>query len=150
MSIFSKKVIRNTEFEPYLVRYALNTPLFGIKLHHILRSDEERDLHDHPWSFLSIILAGGYREITPRAGQPRGKVEKVTFLGRSREMTWRWYGPGSILWRPAPWLHRLDLPPDTTAWTLVITGPRRREWGFHTVCGWIPWPRYAQAKQEGC
>lgn len=35
-----------------------------IYLHKFMRSDEDRALHDHPWSFLSIILRGGYFEIS--------------------------------------------------------------------------------------
>jgi hypothetical protein len=130
-----RQVITSEAGDPYLIRWAFNTPLGGIKLHHILRSDEDRDLHDHPWSFLSIILAGGYWEWT----QPAGGV-----------MLRRWYGPGSILWRPCPSIHRLELPAGKTAWTLVFTGPKRREWGFHTVCGFIPWFHYVAAKEEGC
>jgi hypothetical protein len=59
-----KQIIRSDDGQPYLIRWAINTPLLGIKLHHILRSDEDRDLHDHPWSFLSVILWGGYWEHT--------------------------------------------------------------------------------------
>ena len=37
---------------------------FTVKLHRFLRSDPARDLHDHPWDFVSIILWGGYYEET--------------------------------------------------------------------------------------
>lgn len=82
--------------------------------------------HDHPWSFLTLILAGGYREHTPRG---------VTF-----------HGPGELLHRPTPWLHRLEL--DRPAWTLVFVGPRKRRWGFQTVTGWVHWKDFLRAK--GC
>lgn len=144
MRWLKKQIIRNEAGDPYLVRWAINLPWFGIKLHHILRSDEDRDCHDHPWSFLSIILLGGYWEHRP--------VRMVGEMGdeASRETTRRWHGPGSVLWRPAPSVHRLELPVERTAWSLVFTGPKRREWGFHTICGWIPWTRYWRAKEEGC
>ena len=132
-----KTVIRSAAGEPYLVRWSISTILGSIKLHHILRSDEDRDCHDHPWSFLSIILRGGYWEHTPVSTG-------------ARFTTRRWYGPGRVLWRPAPSIHRLELPPGRTAWTLIFTGPRIREWGFHTICGFIPWMRYEQAKEDGC
>jgi len=38
-----------------------------IYLHHILRSDKDRHLHDHPWDYSSIILKGGYFETRGRA-----------------------------------------------------------------------------------
>jgi hypothetical protein len=41
--------------------------LFNIYLHHFLKSDYDRALHDHPWASLSIILKGEYTEHTPKA-----------------------------------------------------------------------------------
>jgi hypothetical protein len=31
-----------------------------------------------------------------------------------------------------------------------LTGPKRREWGFRTICGWISSSSYWAAKREGC
>ena len=40
-------------------------------------------------------------------------------------------------------VHRLILKPGQSAWTLVYTGPKYREWGFHDLeLGWVPWRRY--------
>jgi hypothetical protein len=190
LGFLKKQTIRNDAGEAYLVRRAINTPLGGIKLHHILRSDEDRDCHDHPWSFLSIILAGGYFEHRPdirqgwvgghgvlpgtgcehcrhgmyryvnrhgvpfhtasRFGPWAGPYVRVPCPVRVAETVRTWHGPLSILWRPAPSVHRLELLEGKTAWSLVFTGPKRREWGFHTVCGFIPWFRYWDAKAEGC
>ena len=123
----SPQVIRNCDGDPYLIRWRLIwTRRFSLYLHHILRSDEDRSHHDHPWSFTTLILAGGYREHTPRS---------VTF-----------HGPGELLHRPAPWLHRLEL--DRPAWTLVFVGPRKRRWGFQTPTGWVWWKNFLKAK--GC
>jgi hypothetical protein len=93
------QVIRNCAGDPYLIRWRLIwTRWFSLYLHHILRSDEDRELHDHPWSFLTVILTAGYTELTPR-----GKA---------------FHPPGSILHRPAPWPHRLIL--SRPVWTLVL------------------------------
>lgn len=123
---FRKTILRikNEEGPIYLIRYSLlTTPWFAIKLHKILLSDDDC-MHDHPWSFISIILKGGYYEFTPnRHG-------------------W-FYGPGSILWRPQPWIHRLevnDLYGPTIS--LVITFKKVRIWGFITPKGWKPWYEY--------
>lgn len=147
MSLLKKQIIRREDGTPYLIRRAINTPIGGIKLHHILGSDEERDLHDHPWSFLSIILSGGYWEHRPCDDWNCGCAYRPL---RQRVVVRRWHGLGSVLWRPAPSPHRLELPEGRTAWTLVFTGPKKREWGFHTICGFIPWTSYWQAKREGC
>lgn len=55
---------------PLMIRYKLlHTPWFGLYFHRIMRSDMGRHFHDHPWSFLSLILRGGYTEHTPRGSE---------------------------------------------------------------------------------
>ena len=116
------RVICTPEGEPYLVRFTV-LKLFGwrLKLHVFVRGDEDRCLHDHPWGFWTLILFGGYHEET-REGV-------------------KWRRPGSLLYRPAEWSHRVILG-DTPACTLVLMGPRRRSWGFLTRNGWVHWRDY--------
>jgi|SRR5579859_6280632 len=124
---FPRRVIGAERGSPLLIRYfLLRSAILGIYLHKLCRSDEDRALHDHPWTFVSIILTGGYIEHTPD-GQRR-------------------YWPGAILYRPAEWQHRLEL--DRPAWTLVFRFRRRREWGFHCPGGWVHWLTFDQ--QGGC
>jgi hypothetical protein len=54
----------------------------------------------------------------------------------------QWYGAGTILFRRANSLHRLEIPINATeeTWTLFITGKKVREWGFLSKEGWI-WHR---------
>jgi len=112
-----------THINDYMERWWLipyNRFGFAVRLHHILRSDDDRAFHDHPWPYLTIILRGGYTEVKPmfdRSG---------LYLGEAR----RWFGPGSIIARRARSWHRLEVPPGETAWTLFITGPQRQRWGF--------------------
>jgi hypothetical protein len=146
MPFYKKQVIHSEAGDPYLVRWSLDFGAFTVKLHHILRSDEDRDMHDHPWSFVSVILWGGYWEHRPDPWAHESEAGAA-----ARHVSYRrWFGPGSVLRRPAPSIHRLELPLGKTAWSLVFTGRRLREWGFHTVCGWIPWRQYNDAKEEGC
>lgn len=120
----------------YMHRWILETPWFTIRLHHILRSDEDRALHDHPWDFVSLILWGGYTEVT-QWYSPKG-VDGLS--GPRYDYFYRRFGPGNIIRRKASDLHRLELPEGKTAWTLVFTGPTLRSWGFHIPFeGWIPW-----------
>lgn len=110
---------------------------FNIYYHVVLRSDDDRALHDHPFWSLSIVLEGGYYEHTILAGGIHKKV---------------WRGPGSIVFRPSGrFAHRLELMtypwpdplvPDEwstkSAKTIFITGPVLRRWGFHDARhGWI-------------
>ena len=112
---------------PLLIRYILfRCEAWGLYLHHLLRSDDDRALHDHPWPFVSIVLRGGYFEIHDQ-----------TVSGRKIEA---WRKPGSVLLRPAEWRHRVVLR--EPAWTLVIVGRRCRRWGFFAHRGWFWWRNY--------
>lgn len=68
--------------EPYLERYYLflkdrgeKFP-FNIFLHKFLKSDPD-DVHDHPWSYFTIILKGGYYEWTPVFDKNGKKVAEL-------------------------------------------------------------------------
>jgi hypothetical protein len=120
---------------PYLLRWWLlpRNHLFNVYLHHIKRDDDDRALHDHPWWNISIILKGGYDEITP--------------TGRKLRRA------GSVVFRRATTAHRLALPVInggiTYCWSLFITGPRIREWGFHCPQGWRVWHEFVDSKKRG-
>lgn len=112
--------------EGYMERYWLfpyGSLPFGIaiRVHHILRSDTDRHLHDHPFNFISIVLRGGYFE--ERLARSYGDVE----LRRKK-----WRGPGSIAFRRATDFHKLTLPvrADRSCWTLFISFRARQPWGF--------------------
>lgn len=133
----------------YLTRWVLWGKREGsgrkVFLHLFHRGDAEPYLHDHPWPFTSIILWGGYWEYTPTP------PDEVPGVG---PQTGRWYGPGSILRRPAEWKHRVELPAGKRCWTLVFIGLKVRSWGFWCpVKGWIPWREHAaniDAGKPGC
>jgi hypothetical protein len=100
-----------------------------IYFHHIIRSDYDRAMHDHPWPFTSLILWGGYLE-HQEAYERAGALGWYSWKTRRR--------PGNIVRHKATDLHRLELT--RPAWTLVFTGEREREWGFRTPDkGWVPW-----------
>lgn len=115
---------------PYLLRWWLlpRNRWFNIYLHKILRDDDDRALHDHPWSSVSIVLRGSYREVTP-SGTRR-------------------YEAGSVIFRTATLPHRLEVV-DGPVWTLFITGRRIREWGFHCPRGWVPWKQFVAPHDSG-
>jgi len=127
---FEKRVINGCRNpQPLITRYKLlKTRIGNLYVHRFHRSDEDRELHDHPWFFISLILVGGYVEETKT-----GKRMKV---------------PGMILFRPARWAHRTELVGGRECWTLVWTFPRSREWGFHCDEGWKPHGDYHRA--AGC
>jgi hypothetical protein len=129
------RVIRDDCGNPYLVRLSL-FELFGfaLKLHVILRSDRDRELHDHPWTFVTWMICGGYWEYTPTNPQ-------WPALAQQRS----WVKPGALRVCRAPYPHRLELI--NPAVTLVLMFPKFREWGFYKSTGWVPWTAY-QSDQE--
>lgn len=127
---------------PYLVRYYLflrerkKFP-FNITLHKILKSDEPT-LHDHPWSYATLILKGGYWEWIPNdTGVPVGV----------------WRGPGHFRIRKPDDLHWLELEQDEhgkeiPCWSLFFMGPKKKEWGFLKDQKWIHNETYLAEKYK--
>ena len=121
------------DHEPYLERYYLflkereNFP-FNVFIHRFLKSDPD-DLHDHPWEFRTIILAGGYWE--------------------HREKGIYWRGPGSYIYAPINTFHRVELDKNIPyCWTLFIPGKRVKDWGFDTEKGWVQHEQYLMEKKK--
>lgn len=112
----------------YLYRWTLLRlgRFLAVYLHHFVGNDWSRDMHDHPKRFITIGLKGRYREETP-AGSP--------FTGTKLHD----YRAPWIRTFPAEHRHRI-LARD--CWTLVIVGPKEREWGFWHQGRFIPWFAY--------
>lgn len=107
----------------------------GLYVHRFHRSDEDRELHNHPWQWaLSLVLAGGY-------------VEERRIEGGA--IRTRVVGPGSLNYITADTFHRVDLI-DEDAWTLFLVGPRVGSWGFwDRVSGaFIPWREFLERKRR--
>lgn len=136
------------EGDCYMERWILRTPWGDMRLHHILRSDNDRALHDHPFDFTSIMLWGSYREWLETETERESPVSvQVLFNGIAADHTTlsceegTWHYAPCILRRKAETLHRLELT--APVWTLVFTEPIRRTWGFKTLLhGWIAGDNY--------
>lgn len=132
-SLFGFTIQRKPDFiignPPYMLRWYIipRNKWFNIYLHKIVKSDDDRALHDHPWWSASFTLQGSCKEYTKRG-------------------TCRTIRKGMVTFRSAEFAHRLELI--ETCWTLFITGPKLRHWGFHCPTGWIPWETFE--KQDGC
>ena len=136
-AFFEKFVISRRPGEPYLTRWRLiHTPWFGILLHKIDGPDPDQDPHDHPWNFISIVLRGGYTEqltaLIPLSSTKR--IRATTF------QSWNWL---SVHKMPLGKYHKIVTLHKKPTWTLILTGPRKREWGFLTQDnGHIMWKTY--------
>jgi hypothetical protein len=118
--------------DPYLLRWFVipRNRIFNIYLHKFIRSDDDRALHDHPWTNLSILLRGCYVEHTIASGGCNVAIKRVAGEWKLRLL--------------GTFAHRLELV-DGPCWTLFITGPRYRAWGFHCPdSGWVHWEDFTK------
>lgn len=142
--------------DPYLLRWWVwkRNRWLNLYLHRVLRSDDDRALHDHPWINMSYIVDGGYNEVTPPVWSDMPPQRK-------------WRGKGQFKFRLPTAQHRLELINDTIAtrtkdgkWgrprlvprealTLFLTGPRVRTWGFQCPKGWVKWFDFTKKTPEG-
>jgi hypothetical protein len=124
---------------PYLHRWHVipRNPHANEYLHVQVASDPERPLHDHPWDNQSVILSGGYIEIT----QPYPPSCRVGEYHRHK---------GQVIQREASEAHRLILPKHVPyTMTLFSTGPTIRGWGYWVRDDSLPegkrWLSHAEA-----
>jgi hypothetical protein len=107
---------------PLMYRWNLiRTRGFVLMVHCFLRSDMDRACHDHPWTFITLPL-NSYIEHFPDGTSRRARA----FIP---------------LYRPAEWLHWVEVERPRT-WTLVVRFRERRRWGFMTAEGWRHWKAY--------
>jgi hypothetical protein len=107
---------------------------FNIYLHHIMASDDERALHDHMYWNISILLKSVYLE--------------------HFEHHKKWRVSPSIILRKPETLHRIELTRneygiEIPTWSLFITGPRVRDWGFKCPQGWRNWREFVKSTDTG-
>lgn len=95
----------------------------SIRVHHIMRPDSDRHLHDHPWNARTIVLDGWYDEERP------GR-----FCHRRREGY-----TGRLLFGQ---YHRIDKISAGGVWTLFFTWRKRGTWGFLVDGKKVPWREY--------
>ena len=128
---------------PYLRRWWVlpRNRFFSVYLHEFRRSDDDRALHDHPWlANASFLLRGRYLEHTTKHGLP--------WVDELHAGEWK------FRWGAAP--HRIELlrvPADAAAllpvWTLFLTGPKVREWGFFCGRGFVHWRDFTAPADKG-
>lgn len=122
------------ESSPYLRRWWLipRNKWFNVYLHEFLRSDDDRALHCHPWLNFSYLLEGEYIEHTIAAGG-------IHYAAHRKAGNWKF--------RFATSAHRIEV--GKPCWTLFITGPVVREWGFHCVKGFRHWKEFVSDRDKG-
>ncbi|MBT9268054.1 hypothetical protein KKQ10_24570 [Pseudomonas sp. MG-9] len=120
---------------------------WSFRIHHILREDVDRDLHDHPWNARTIILRGWYTEerlelatsvdmLTlgrPLLWLPDDEIRKLATVQRN---------PGDTARLNHGEYHRIDQVSPGGVTTLFITSKWRGDWGFLVNGVKVPWRTY--------
>ena len=136
--------------DPYLIRWTFIFFGYSIRIHHWIKSDDNRYFHDHSANLLSIVLKGTYYNVKPKdpTKNPDYQIPiyEETVLG-IRQCGWAenqrwfqvqgifnsWYNffhmKNSIWFSKAEDLHYLKIPKGG-AWTLMFEGKPRIKWGF--------------------
>ncbi|QXI02969.1 hypothetical protein HV782_013645 [Pseudomonas monsensis] len=123
---------------------------WSLRIHHIMRPDEDRDLHDHPWNARTIILRGWYTE--QRLLQSDDPVlhqllMKASELRQSFDAAFQATEhldrrPGDTARLNHGEYHRIDQVSPGGVITLFITGKWRGDWGFLVNGVKVPWRTY--------
>jgi hypothetical protein len=134
---------------------------FNVYLHHMIGSDDDV-LHDHEYVSLSLVLTDGLRERW--SVRPKEYMKDYEKLVAWRDKLWtddkrpkidyetqyhikeRTVREGQLVWRSSKMAHQLIV--DRPAWTLFITGPRIKQWGFWCRKGFVHWKDYVGKGQD--
>ena len=114
------------EYDPQGVLQLKSWMPFSIRLHYIMLPDEDPHLHDHPFSFRTLLLAGHYIE-----QDIMGNFKRVS-AGETYESV-------------AERFHRIDKIHEKGVWSLFIIGPHIHTWGFLVGERKIFWREYLKS-----
>ena len=136
--------------DPYLIRWTFLFFGYSMRIHHWIKSDDNRYFHDHSANLLSIVLKGRYWNVKPYEPKknPNDDVDIIVFgkeHGKHLETvknekwcyvegifnSWKnFFHMGKSIWfSRAEDLHYLSIPKGG-AWTLMFEGRPRIKWGF--------------------
>lgn len=141
---------------PIFYRWEILT-LRGWKLmvHRFLPYAEDVDHHDHPASFLTLVLRGRYWDETPCPYDCTHETSMGSLAEALRQrgetcpgcggggVLWEEISAPTIRWRRGEYKHR-TVTTEEGAWTVVLMMPKRRAWGFWRERGWLPWDQYVE------
>lgn len=94
-----------------------------IRLHHIRSPDWDRDLHDHPSTYRTILLRGAYVE---------RDINGVSWLRQQ----------GETVLAPASKFHNIEQISEGGVWTIFIMRKKTNNWGFLVDGNKVPWREY--------
>lgn len=137
ISTLPSKVIYRGDGKKYLTRYYLfKKPkpwLPSIYIHCFHASDEDYELHSHPWNFsLSLILKGSYLE--------HFRVQDHCLSRLLSSGNYNFITEGKY--------HKIELITNEV-WTLFVSGQKVSDWGFWhpKTKKYTPWKEFVEEKR---
>lgn len=103
----------------------------SVRVHHIMRADDDGAMHDHPWNARTIVLRGWYSEERP--WPHRWHADSRTVYRRPAGYT------GRVLFNS---YHRIREVSPGGVFTLWFVWGRQGEWGFLVNGRKVPWREY--------
>lgn len=143
--LFKYEDLSPNQDQSYMLRWTLFSG-FGRKvyLHKILATDWAREPHDHPKDFVSIGLSGRYVEEVYEVVDDYSTDDFSMYI--PQRLTLKDMIPFKAPWIrrfPAEHIHRLAVRPGEHCWTICITSPHQRAWGFWSADGtWTEYKRF--------
>ena len=138
--------------DPYLIRWTFILFGYSMRIHHWIKSDDNRYFHDHSSDLLSIVLKGKYWNVKPYDPDknPDDKVthefvnyyleqydeyqvenQKKCYVEGIFNSWYNFFHIGQSIWfSKAEDRHYLKIPKGG-AWTLMFEGKPRHKWGFY-------------------
>jgi hypothetical protein len=109
------RVVDEGTFGSRLLRFF--TGYSSVRMHHIMRPDHDRALHNHPFTYRTFIMRGWYDE-----ERQRGRY------GMVRDHA---HGPGDSSHLTPQHYHRISSVSPGGVWTLFFMTPNTSLWGFN-------------------
>lgn len=97
----------------------------SIRIHHILRADNARHMHDHPWNARTIILRGAYSE---------ERLDGSCYLRTVGSTAKLNYGE----------FHHITHVTEGGVWTMFLSWRYKGTWGFNVDGKKVPWREYEE------
>lgn len=122
-------------------------------LHHFMPSMTDPDIHDHPRSFVTFVLRGGYLDLTQCGCQRGTSYGSLASALDQNGLTCPDCGGdgvvGEVMNAPkVKYRHAAHAHSTKTgrrgAWTLIVMGPKIRPWGFWRHGVWFGFKEYEE------
>ena len=117
---------------PYLMRWTFILFGYSIRIHHWIKSDDNRFFHDHSSNLISIVLKGHYYNVKPIINDKNPENNSKFCYVEGIFNSWKNFlnFKKSIWFSKAEDRHYLSIP-SGGAWTLMFEGRPRHKWGFY-------------------